>query len=62
MDPPPTQNRLESHIRELTFDELHKFCADRFSNVYTFGQIDQIISTFYAENHYHFVFICTGKP
>ncbi|MCU0435163.1 MAG: class I SAM-dependent methyltransferase [Bacteroidia bacterium] len=60
MDPPPTQNRRDYHIRELSYAELYQFCADRFRNVYTFGQIDQIISTFYPENHYHFVFICTG--
>jgi hypothetical protein len=61
IDPPPTENRKKEHIRELTFDELLSLCNERFSNVYTFGQIDQVISTFYKENHYHFVFICTGK-
>jgi 2-polyprenyl-3-methyl-5-hydroxy-6-metoxy-1,4-benzoquinol methylase len=61
MDPPPTQNRRETHIRELTYEELYTFCSDRFRNVYTFGQIDQVISTFHHPNHYHFVFICTGK-
>jgi 2-polyprenyl-3-methyl-5-hydroxy-6-metoxy-1,4-benzoquinol methylase len=61
MDPPPTENRKKEHIRELTFEELLAFCTTHFSNVFTFGQIDQMISTFYKENHYHFVFICTGK-
>lgn len=61
IDPPPTENRRKEHIRELAFDELLDLCHVRFNNVYTFGQIDQIISTFYKENHYHFVFICTGK-
>lgn len=60
MDPPPTENRKIEHIRELTFNELYDFCKDRFNNVFTFGQIDQVISTFYPENHYHFVFICSG--
>lgn len=60
MDPPPTENRKKEHVRELTYKELYDFCAERFSNVYTFGQIDQVISTFYPENHYHFVFICSG--
>ena len=61
MDPPPTENRRIEHIRELDFEELLAFCQDKFHNVYTFGQIDQVISTFYPENHYHFVFVCTGK-
>lgn len=61
MEPPPTENRRKEHIRELTFEELLVFCNDRFNTVYTFGQIDQIISTFYKENHYHFVFVCTSK-
>lgn len=61
IDPPPTDNRKKEHIRELTFDELLHFCNQRFNTVYTFGQIDQTISTFYKENHYHFVFICTNK-
>jgi 2-polyprenyl-3-methyl-5-hydroxy-6-metoxy-1,4-benzoquinol methylase len=61
MDPPPTENRIKEHIKELTFDELLSICNKRFHNVYTFGQIDQTISTFYKENHYHFVFICTNK-
>lgn len=61
MDPPPTENRKKEHIRELTFEELHNFCSAKYHNVYTFGQIDQTISTFYKENHYHFVFVCTGK-
>lgn len=61
MDPPPTLNRQQEHIRELTYKELLEFCNKHFSNVYTFGQIDQVITTFYPENMYHFVFICTGK-
>lgn len=61
MDPPPTENRKKEHIKELSYEELLAHCDAHFSNVYTFGQIDQIISTFYKENHYHFVFICTGK-
>jgi 2-polyprenyl-3-methyl-5-hydroxy-6-metoxy-1,4-benzoquinol methylase len=61
MDPPPTLNRQQEHIRELTYKELLDFCHRHFHNVYTFGQIDQVISTFYPENMYHFVFICTGK-
>jgi 2-polyprenyl-3-methyl-5-hydroxy-6-metoxy-1,4-benzoquinol methylase len=61
MDPPPTLNRQQEHIRELTYNELFDYCQKHFHNVYTFGQIDQIISTFYYENMYHFVFICTGK-
>lgn len=60
MDPPPTENRKKEHVKELTFEELLAFCRKHFGNVYTFGQIDQVISTFYYENHYHFVFICTG--
>ncbi len=61
MDPPPTKNRQVEHIRELTYKELLDYCNEHFSNVYTFGQIDQVITTFYPENMYHFVFICTGK-
>lgn len=61
IDPPPTENRKKEHIRELDFEELLELCSNLFSNVYTFGQIDQVISTFYKENQYHFVFICTGK-
>lgn len=61
MDPPPTKNRQIEHIRELTFNELLDYCKKYFKNVYTFGQIDQTITTFYPENMYHFVFICTGK-
>lgn len=61
IDPPPTENRKKEHIKELTFEELLSICNNKFTNVYTFGQIDQIISTFYKENQYHFVFICTGK-
>ncbi len=60
MDPPPTENRRIEHVRELTFEELLAFCNKHFKNVFTFGQIDQNISTFYKDNHYHFVFICTG--
>jgi 2-polyprenyl-3-methyl-5-hydroxy-6-metoxy-1,4-benzoquinol methylase len=61
IDPPPTENRRKEHIRELTFDELLNYCNEKFFNVFTFGQIDQVITTFYKDNHYHFVFICTGK-
>ncbi len=61
MDPPPTENRRKEHIRELTFEELLAFCEAKFHNVYTFGQVDQVITTFYKDNHYHFVFVCTGK-
>lgn len=61
MDPPPTKNRQEHHIRELTFKELHDFCAKHFNTVLTFGQIDQVITTFNIDNQYHFVFVCTGK-
>ena len=61
MDPPPTENRRKEHIRELTFEELLAFCNEKFYTVYTFGQIDQTISTFYKDNNYHFVFICTNK-
>jgi 2-polyprenyl-3-methyl-5-hydroxy-6-metoxy-1,4-benzoquinol methylase len=61
MDPPPTENRRIEHIHELSYDELLEICNRRFNNVYTFGQIDQVISTFYKENHYHMVFICTNK-
>jgi 2-polyprenyl-3-methyl-5-hydroxy-6-metoxy-1,4-benzoquinol methylase len=61
MDPPPTENRRIEHIRELSYAELLAFCDNHFNNVLTFGQIDQTISTFYKENHYHFVFVC-GAP
>lgn len=61
MDPPPTENRRKEHIKELSFEELLDHCQSKFNNVYTFGQVDQVITTFYKENHYHFVFICTGK-
>jgi 2-polyprenyl-3-methyl-5-hydroxy-6-metoxy-1,4-benzoquinol methylase len=61
MDPPPTENRKKEHIKELTFEELLEHCNKHFHNVFTFGQIDQTISTFYKENHYHFVFICSNK-
>jgi 2-polyprenyl-3-methyl-5-hydroxy-6-metoxy-1,4-benzoquinol methylase len=61
MTPPPTENRRLEHVKELTFEELLGLCQEKFHNVYTFGQIDQHITTFYKENHYHFVFICTGK-
>ena len=61
MDPPPTQNRQEHHVRELTFDEFYDLCARRFTNIYTFGQIDQVITTFNPDNQYHFVFVCTHK-
>ncbi|MFZ6050960.1 class I SAM-dependent methyltransferase [Halocola ammonii] len=61
MDPPPTENRKKEHVRELTYEELLSFCESKFHNVFTFGQIDQNISTFYKDNHYHFVFICTNK-
>jgi 2-polyprenyl-3-methyl-5-hydroxy-6-metoxy-1,4-benzoquinol methylase len=61
IDPPPTENRKKEHIKELTFEELTGYCDKHFTNVYTFGQIDQVISTFYKDNHYHFVFICTGR-
>jgi len=61
MDPPPTENRKKEHIRELSFEELLDFCRSKFSTVKTFGQIDQLITTFYKENHYHFVFVCTNK-
>ena len=61
MDPCPTENRKKEHIKELTFEELLAYCNKHFHNVLTFGQIDQMISTFYKENHYHFVFICSNK-
>ncbi|MEY4111128.1 MAG: hypothetical protein RLZZ46_1483 [Bacteroidota bacterium] len=60
MDPPPTENRKIEHIRELSYKELLAFCEGSFHNVFTFGQIDQNISTFYHDNMYHFVFICSG--
>lgn len=61
IDPPPTENRRIEHVRELSFEELLDYCNNKFSTVYTFGQIDQHITTFYPDNHYHFVFICTNK-
>jgi 2-polyprenyl-3-methyl-5-hydroxy-6-metoxy-1,4-benzoquinol methylase len=61
MDPPPTENRKIEHIRELSYEELLAFCDKHFNNVFTFGQIDQTITTFYKDNHYHFVFICSNK-
>lgn len=61
MDPPPTENRRLYHLNELTFYELYNLCSSSFRNIYVFGQIDQVISTFNTDNHYHFVFICTGK-
>jgi 2-polyprenyl-3-methyl-5-hydroxy-6-metoxy-1,4-benzoquinol methylase len=60
IDPVPTENRRIEHIKELSFPELFEICRKRFSNVLTFGQIDQNISTFYHDNCYHFVFICTA--
>lgn len=60
MDPPPTENRRIEHLRELTHDELYNYCSKHFKNILTFGQIDQIISTFYMENVYHFVFVCSA--
>ena len=61
MDPPPTENRRKWHVRELSFEELLGFCQKRFRNVYTFGQIDQVISTFNRENCYHNLFVCTVR-
>ncbi len=61
IDPPPTENRRKEHIKELTFEELLDICQAKFDNVFKFGQIYQVITTFYKENQYHFVFICTGK-
>lgn len=61
MDPPPTENRRVEHINELSFSELYEICSKRFGNVLTFGQIDQVISTFYHDNCYHLVFVC-GVP
>lgn len=61
IDPPPTENRKKEHVKELTFQELLDLCNEKFNNVFTFGQIDQVITTFFKDNHYHFVFICTGK-
>jgi 2-polyprenyl-3-methyl-5-hydroxy-6-metoxy-1,4-benzoquinol methylase len=61
MNPPPTENRRIEHTKDLTYEELLEICSKRYNNVYTFGQIDQTITTFYKENHYHFVFICTNK-
>ncbi len=61
IDPPPTENRKKEHVRELTFEELYSICSSKFNTVYTFGQIDQLISTFFKDNHYHFVFMCTNK-
>ncbi|MEX2596734.1 MAG: class I SAM-dependent methyltransferase [Salibacteraceae bacterium] len=60
MDPPPTENRRIEHVKELSFDELYGICKKHFSNVLTFGQVDQVITTFYQDNCYHFVFICTA--
>lgn len=60
MDPPPTENRRIEHVKELSFDELYAICKKCFSNVLTFGQVDQVITTFYHDNCYHFVFICTA--
>ena len=48
------------HIKELDFQELLDLCNMKFNNVLTFGQIDQTISTFHKDNHYHFVFICSN--
>ena len=50
MDPPPTENRRIEHIRELSFEELLNFCDTRFNSVYTFGQVDQLITTFFKDN------------
>jgi 2-polyprenyl-3-methyl-5-hydroxy-6-metoxy-1,4-benzoquinol methylase len=61
IDPPPTENRRKEHIKELTFEELLEYCDKRFFNTLTFGQIDQVISTFYKENQYHFLFVCSSK-
>lgn len=61
IDPPPTENRRQEHLKELTFEELIALCDKKFENVYTFGQVDQVITTFYKDNHYHFVFICSSK-
>ncbi len=61
IDPPPTENRRKEHVRELSFEELFTFCDSRFNAIYTFGQVDQTITTFHKDNHYHFVFICTNK-
>jgi len=61
LDPPPTEYRKKEHLKEFTFEEFLDICQRFFNNVFTFGQIDQIISTFYKENQYHFVFICTCK-
>jgi len=59
MTSPPTENRKKEHIKELSFEELYEYCHKHFNNVFTFGQIDQNISTFYKENTYHNIFICT---
>jgi cyclopropane fatty-acyl-phospholipid synthase-like methyltransferase len=59
MDPPPTENRRIEHIKELSFQELIDICQKRFNKVITFGQVDQLITTLYHDNCYHFVFICT---
>ena len=59
IDPPPTENRRIEHKHELDFEQLYDLCANVFSRVITFGQIDQTISTFYKENTYHNLFICT---
>ena len=61
IDPPPTENRKTEHLKELTFSDFFDICSKRYNNIYTFGQIDQTISTFYQENNYHFVFICTNS-
>lgn len=61
MVPPPTENRKKEHIRELSFEELYELCSAKFNTVLTLGQVDQVISTFYKENMYHFVFVCTNK-
>ncbi len=59
MTPPPTENRRVEHINELSFEELYNICSKKFANIFTFGQIDQNISTFYKENTYHNIFVCT---
>jgi 2-polyprenyl-3-methyl-5-hydroxy-6-metoxy-1,4-benzoquinol methylase len=59
MTPPPTENRKKEHIKELSFEELYEQCNLEFKNILTFGQIDQNISTFYKENTYHNIFICS---
>ena len=59
-EPPPVKPGTAPG-KMLTFEELLDICQAKFDNVFTFGQIDQVITTFYKENQYHFVFICTGK-